>query len=160
MYKHVKMHQKRGEKSPEIQDFESPVPIQMIDQASCHWLYICNTELDPTLPQPLPAEAVPNRSALNNAAKAKVKAILAHNKTIKLEQHLGVLPAKLCGNISPWASQLCWVDYWEGKLVAAIRALGTNSSVAYSAFNAWLMSDAKEAACSWMEGLCSALPQM
>jgi len=159
MYDHIKMHQKRGEKSPESRDFEAPVAIQMIDAASRRWLYIRDTELDPTPPQPLPAEAVPDRSALNDAAKAKVKAILAHNETIKSELPPDVLPARLRGNISPWASQLGWVDYWEGKSVAAIGALGRDPTKwpgAYSAFNAWLMSNAKEAACSWMEGLCSA----
>ncbi len=154
MYAHIKdKHSDMDAKAT----FTHPVLLQVIHESGRNrrYIYVQDKELDPTPPQ---AILNPNLDAhkLDESIKAKAAALLQKDQDALAKAgllHPVVDTSMLSGNVGPWAKQLKWGPYWAGKPLAAIGALGTDTSRwpgAHRNFVHWLAKTTKDFARDWM----------
>ncbi|KAF6767244.1 Protein of unknown function DUF3505 [Kalmanozyma brasiliensis GHG001] len=135
-----------------------PVLLQVIQEhgKNKRYIYVQDKELDPTPPQAI-LNANLDARQLDNAITARAAAFIQQDQAALRDAGLlnpVVDASMLSGNIGPWAKQLKWRSYWAGKPLAAIGALGMDTSSwpgAHHDFVHWLARMAKASAQRWMQ---------
>ncbi|EST06013.2 Helicase, C-terminal, partial [Kalmanozyma brasiliensis GHG001] len=135
-----------------------PILLQVIQEhgKNKRCIYVQDKQLDPTPPQAI-LNANLNTRQLDNAITARAAAFIQQDQAALRDAGLLnplVDTSMLSGNIGPWAKQLKWRSYWAGKPLAAIGALGTDTSSwpgAHHNFVHWLARMGKASAQRWMQ---------